>query len=448
MQKITTIGLLMAICVFWTFSAGRADAQTVIDQGECGANGNNLTWVLTSDSILTISGSGAMANYNPIYRPPWSAKSRQLKSALIGDSVTTIGLYAFGDCIDLLSVAIPNSVTTIESAAFQNCFGLTSVTIPNSVTTIKDGTFQDCIGLTSVAIPHSITSIEYNAFFNCYRLASIYVDAATPPQIVHSSVFSYVSRTIPIHVLCGKASDYQNAQYWSEFTNIIDDNTGIRILAQSNDMTMGTAAVTQVNTCTDDQAVIKAVANTKYRFVQWHDGITANPRTITVTQDTAFTAFFEQYIFHVSVTTNDNTMGTVSGENDYQKDSAAVLTATPNAGYRFVQWRDGITYNPRTVTVMQDTVFVAEFEADNGIAETDNNVFLQIYPNPVSGGQITISSEQGNGNVKAEIYTMQGVSVGSCSLTDKKATITISHLSNGVYFLKTGNSVKSFIVSK
>ena len=38
--------------------------QAVIAQGNCGAQGNNLTWVLTDDDTLTISGSGAMEDYN------------------------------------------------------------------------------------------------------------------------------------------------------------------------------------------------------------------------------------------------------------------------------------------------------------------------------------------------------------------------------------------------
>ena len=40
-------------------------------------------------------------------------------------------------------------------------------------------------------------------------------------------------------------------------------------------------------------ATITAVPNEGYKFAMWNDSVTANPRTLVVTQDTAFTAFFE-----------------------------------------------------------------------------------------------------------------------------------------------------------
>ena len=87
--------------------------------------------------------------------------------------VTSIGVYAFGDCSGLTSIEIPNSVTSIGGAAFEGCFGLTSIVIGNSVTSIEDCAFDGCSGLTSVTIPNSVTSIGYCAFYNCSGLTSI-----------------------------------------------------------------------------------------------------------------------------------------------------------------------------------------------------------------------------------------------------------------------------------
>ena len=41
-----------------------ADNGDMIASGECGKNGDNLTWVLTVDGTLTISGSGEMKDYS------------------------------------------------------------------------------------------------------------------------------------------------------------------------------------------------------------------------------------------------------------------------------------------------------------------------------------------------------------------------------------------------
>ena len=96
-----------------------------------------------------------------------------LTSINIPNSVTTIGDGAFYDCDSLTSINIPNSVTTIENDAFWGCKSLTSINIPNSVTTIGDSAFGGCESLTSINIPYSVTTIGESAFFGCNSLTSI-----------------------------------------------------------------------------------------------------------------------------------------------------------------------------------------------------------------------------------------------------------------------------------
>ena len=131
--------------------------------GTCGAN---LTWHLTDDGVLTISGKGEMYDYSvPYNSAPWRYSG--VKRIIIGNRVTTIGQTAFSGCSSLTSVTIPNSVTTIKEYAFSGCSSLTSVTIPNSVTTIGESAFNQCSSLTSVTIPNSVTTIEVYAFSDC-----------------------------------------------------------------------------------------------------------------------------------------------------------------------------------------------------------------------------------------------------------------------------------------
>ena len=91
----------------------------------------------------------------------------------IPNSVTSIGNGAFWFCARLTSVTIPDSVTSIGDLAFTNCKGLTSMTIPNSVTTIGESAFASCTGLTSIEIPNGLTSIDYAAFAGCSGLTSV-----------------------------------------------------------------------------------------------------------------------------------------------------------------------------------------------------------------------------------------------------------------------------------
>ena len=156
-QKLFTLFLALIA------SIGIASAQS----GTCG---NNLTWTL-SNGTLTISGTGAMADYS--YNAPWYVYRSAIKTILINDGVTSIGNYAFQDCPSLTSVTIGNSVTSIGYRAFENCSSLTSMTIPNSVTSIGEAAFSGCSSLTSVTIPNSVTSIGSSAFSRCSSLSSI-----------------------------------------------------------------------------------------------------------------------------------------------------------------------------------------------------------------------------------------------------------------------------------
>ena len=135
-------------------------------------NEDNLTWTLTADGTLTISGTGAMKGYNNNYNPSPACGNSSVKKVVIEDGVTSIGYNAFYGCSTLTGITIPDSVTSIGGTAFQYCSSLSSITIPNSVTSIGSYAFSGC-GLTSITIPDSVTSIGSHAFYDCSSLTSI-----------------------------------------------------------------------------------------------------------------------------------------------------------------------------------------------------------------------------------------------------------------------------------
>ena len=261
-----------------------------------------------------------------------------LTSITIPNSVTNIGDYAFANCSSCTSITIPDGVTIIGSGIFAGCSKLTSITIPNRVTCIGDRAFQNCSSFTSVTIPNSVTSIGNMAFYNCSSLNSIAWNAkncadfewhsapfrdsdsiisfsfgdsvehipaylcynmdkltsiickATIPPTIGQSAFKWGSGAIPVYVPCGCVSAYKAASAWKEFTNIQERLAEYTISVSSNDTLMGTAKVDYNTFCEGNQ--ITATANKGYHFVQWSDGVTDNPRTITLTQDTVLTAEF------------------------------------------------------------------------------------------------------------------------------------------------------------
>ena len=145
--------------------------DNIYDSGSCG---ENVTWTLTADGTLTISGTGAMTDYTYDSRSPWYSCRTYIKRVVMQQGVTSIGDHAFWDCSGLTSVTIPDGVTSIGDSAFSGCTALTSVTIPGSVTSIGGGAFSGCTGLTSVTIPDSVTSIDGYAFSGCDSLTDVY----------------------------------------------------------------------------------------------------------------------------------------------------------------------------------------------------------------------------------------------------------------------------------
>ena len=172
-MKLRTFLLCLAAAIALTLCASAAD---VVDSGTCG---DNLTWTLDSDGILTISGAGEMDSYgydessNWRGMSPWYEKRDNIVTLIIPDSVPSIGDFAFSLCNRLKSVTIPNGVTNIGRCAFKECANLESVTIPDSVTSIGDTAFGWCHSLTSATIPEGVTVIDEDLFSQCYNLTSV-----------------------------------------------------------------------------------------------------------------------------------------------------------------------------------------------------------------------------------------------------------------------------------
>ncbi|WP_400206414.1 leucine-rich repeat domain-containing protein [Candidatus Methanarcanum hacksteinii] len=164
------------------------DSSAEVTSGTTG----DCTWTLDGTK-LTISGNGAIADYEYSKPSPWGRSiteviiengvtsigdgvfsgCKSLTSIIIPDSVTSIGNWASDRCISLTNVSIGNGVTSIGEEAFYSCESLTSITIPNSVTYIGESAFSGCTSFTSITIPNSVTSIGDGAFGGCESLTSI-----------------------------------------------------------------------------------------------------------------------------------------------------------------------------------------------------------------------------------------------------------------------------------
>ena len=279
---------------------------------------------------------------------------RSCRNSIIPSSITAIGNYAFSGCSSLTSITIPKNVTTIGNYAFSNCIDLISIIIPKSVTQIGEGAFFNCIELTSITIPESVTQIGSKAFQHCRCLKKIVYPAKEIPILGDEAFFRVYLDTILVPI--NSVSAFASAKGWSSFSKKIIG--GYIVKGLSNNDTKGVVNISKSFVKKEEQVTIAAIAAENHIFIKWNDGNTENLRTITVVSDTTLIAKFAACIN--SVTTNA-TNGTVSGSGEYNNGSTVTITATPDEGYHFTQWSDGVKENTRTITVEDDTTLIAEF---------------------------------------------------------------------------------------
>lgn len=141
-----------------------------------GSLGGGLNWNLTKAGKLTISGNGAMPDFDSSENQPWIENSSQIRNIVIENGVTSIGSCAFWNC-GVLSADIPSSVTKIGNSAFRGS-SIISAKIPSSVKIIGDSAFRECANLSSVAVSNGVETIEQNAFRFCPQLTAITLPAS------------------------------------------------------------------------------------------------------------------------------------------------------------------------------------------------------------------------------------------------------------------------------
>ena len=129
-------------------------ATEIVDRGKCG---ENVTYSLTADGIMHVSGTGAMYDYDDWSPNRWG----RVCSVIISEGVTSIGELAFYGCHDLTTISLPDSLTTIGDWAVYSC-DLESVTIPKNVSSIGTWAFSSSSRLTE------ITVAEDNPYFSTY----------------------------------------------------------------------------------------------------------------------------------------------------------------------------------------------------------------------------------------------------------------------------------------
>ena len=206
----------------------------------------------------------------------------------IPNSIQTIEDYTFMQCKKLVSIILPEELTKIKNGAFYSCENLQSVTLPNSLTYIGEYAFYCTYAMTSISIPPNVTEIGKHALDNPY-LKNLFLNSTNPPYIEEDFVDPMYLPNI--YVPCDALGNYQNDEDWELYKDYLK-TTKHKVLLLSTDK-HGYATIEAENMCDDEYgATLSVVYESGYTFGGWSDGNKENPRTITVTKDTSFTALF------------------------------------------------------------------------------------------------------------------------------------------------------------
>lgn len=141
--------------------------QIILNAEQSGTlDGSEISWYYANNTLL-IKGNGDMpSNSNradkggvstviinekgDAYLPEldnhgyWDSHTYSaIKTVIIDDGVTSIGSYAFYECLNLTTVYIPDSIAQIGNYAFYGCPNLKEISLPNSVVYIGSYAFYD-----------------------------------------------------------------------------------------------------------------------------------------------------------------------------------------------------------------------------------------------------------------------------------------------------------------
>ena len=341
-------------------------------------------------------------------------------------SVTGVGAYFDGDTVTLTAVPSltgvmfdhwndgstdnPRLLTVTQDTSFTAFFrerGVYSlVAEPNNAawgSVTGGGTYFECDTVTLTAVP---------ANANCLFLGWDDSVAGNPRQVV---------------VTCD-----------SSFTALFREKALYTLVAEPNNPAWG--SVTGGGTYYEGTYVVMQVypANEYCSFLGWDDGNTYNPRAVTMSQDSSFTAIFSEIpLYTVDAGVNNPEWGDVMGGGQYREGQTATLRSFPATdGYFFVSWDDGSADNPRDVTVTQDTAFTAIFGTVDGVATPGGAERLRVTlsPNPAST-TLTVTASRWD-RYTVTLFDMYGRILEESPFTGTVCRLDIAAQPAGQYIVK------------
>ena len=185
------------------------NTYTTIDMQDGTSIGRYAFYNCVSITTVTVPSSGLTAVENGAFEGCTNLANIKPANATTGPNTlpntisdNTLHQSIFFKCSSLTSFTIPSNIETIGANAFRQDpagSGLTSITIPSSVTTIESKAFQNITSLTTVTIPNSVTTIGNQAFYGCSGLTSVVIPTSISSAGLGASAFEGLANSADIY---------------------------------------------------------------------------------------------------------------------------------------------------------------------------------------------------------------------------------------------------------
>ena len=205
----------------------------------------------------------------------------------------------------------------VESGDYSS---LTALNIPDAITYdnvsytvvgVNYFAFTTGTNITSVTIGKNVTFIDMLAFSGCTKLTSFTCNAITPPEL-GLSVFDIATISkIPLTVPTQSIAAYKTADQWKDFKWPEYCTISVISADETKGKVSGGGLIEK-----DKSVTLTATAEDCFAFDQWNDGNTENPRTVTVTGDAKYTAYFTNAQYKIKVETDNAAQGSVSAKRN------------------------------------------------------------------------------------------------------------------------------------
>lgn len=332
---------------------------------------------------------------------------------------------------------------------------LKSLKFPDSLTSIGVQVCYSCTGLTgTLVIPASVTSIGSLAFYNCSGLSKIIVDGATPPAIQFSTFMNVNKSTCILNVPLGARLAYKSANYWNEFTAIIEP---FSVLVSCS---AGGEIIVNTNTVIKDNSVIPVnpgssltftfSSNTNYRLAGLtYDGVNVASKVVNnqyttpaVSKNAVVLATFALKQYNLLIKNSEG--GSTKLICDYG--ATPTFDLNPSEGKKI----DAVFFNDQDVTAsLIDGVFTVPPITDNSTLKvvystltglrSESTVDMKIY----TGQSEIIIDDSGIGDI-VRVYTMLGKEIEEIKSNGERIIIPLAK--GGLYIVKVDNKTTKVVL--